>query len=185
MRKEIKLAGFGGQGIVLMGVMLAEAAGYYENMEIAQTQSYGPEARGGACRAEVVISDEMIDYTKTLNADVFVAMSQPALDRYLPEIDPETAAVFVDEMLVTAVPETVRHLYRIPATRLAEEQCGSRMAANTVMLAAVVQKTGIISLEALGRTIRERLSPRLRDINLKALEITLAYPSGGDTRETL
>jgi 2-oxoglutarate ferredoxin oxidoreductase subunit gamma len=158
-----------------MGVMLAEAAGYYENMEIGQTQSYGPEARGGACRVEVVIVDEMIDYTKTLNADVFVAMSPPALDRYLPEIDPETAVVFVDEMLVTAVPEAVRHLCRIPATRLTEEQCGSRVVANTVMLAAVVQKTGIISLEALRRTIRERLAPRLRDINLKALEITLAY----------
>jgi 2-oxoglutarate ferredoxin oxidoreductase subunit gamma len=107
------------------------------------------------------------------------------MDRYLPEIDPKTAAVFVDEMLVTAVPETVRHLYRIPATRLAEERCGSRMVANTVMLAAVVQKTGIISLEALGRTIRERLAPGLRDINLKALEITLAYLSGGDPHETL
>ena len=90
MRKEVKMAGFGGQGIVLMGVILAEAAGYYEDLEVAQTQSYGPEARGGACRAEVVLSDEIIDYTKTLNPDVFIAMSQPALDRYLPEIDSES-----------------------------------------------------------------------------------------------
>ncbi len=169
------MAGFGGQGIVLMGVILAEAAGYYENLEIAQTQSYGPEARGGACRAEVVLSDEIIDYTKTLNADVFVAMSQPALDRYLPEIDPNHARVFVDDTLVTRVPEEVRHLHRVPATRLAEERCGNRMVANIIMLGAVVKETGLISVESLRAAIGERLSPKLREINIKALETGLSY----------
>jgi len=169
------MAGFGGQGIVLMGVILAEAAGYYENLEIAQTQSYGPEARGGACRAEVVLSDEVIDYTKALNADVFVAMSQPALDRYFPEIDPNHAQVFVDETLVTKVPEQVKHLYRVPATRLAEEKCGNRMVANIIMLGVVAKKTGLISIESLKSTLQERLSPKLREINLSALEVALSY----------
>ena len=177
MRKEVKMAGFGGQGIVLMGVILAEAAGYYEDLEIAQTQSYGPEARGGACRAEVVLSDETIDYTKTLNADVFVAMSQPALDRYLPEIDPNHARVFVDDTLVTKVPEEVKHLRRVPATRLAEEECGNRMVANIIMLGVVVKETGLISIDSLRAAIGERLSPKLREINLKALETGLSYPS--------
>ena len=175
MRKEIKLAGFGGQGIILMGVVLAKAAGYYEGQEIAQTQSYGPEARGGACRAEVVISDEPIDYTKTLNPDIFIAMSQLALDRYMNEIDPETAKVFVDEGLVTTVPDNMRHLYRIPATELAEERCGNRMVANTVMLSAMVKITNVISTEALRSAITEQLAPRIRDANLKALEIALNY----------
>ncbi len=175
MRKEVKMAGFGGQGIVLMGVILAEAAGYYEDLEIAQTQSYGPEARGGACRAEVVLSDEIIDYTKTLNADVFVAMSQPALDRYLPEIDPNHAQVFVDDTLVTKVPGEVKRLCRVPATRLAEERCGNRMVANIIMLGVVVKETNLVSVEALRSTIQERLSPKLREINLKALEAALTY----------
>jgi len=175
MRKEVKMAGFGGQGIVLMGVILAEAAGYYEDLEIAQTQSYGPEARGGACRAEVVLSDEIIDYTKTLHADVFVAMSQPALDRYLPEIDPNHARVFVDDTLVAKVPEDVKFLHRVPATRLAEERCGNRMVANIIMLGAMIKETGLISIDSLRATIGERLSPKLREINIKALETGFNY----------
>lgn len=178
MRKEVKMAGFGGQGIVLMGVILAEAAGYYEDLEIAQTQSYGPEARGGACRAEVVLSNEIIDYTKTLNPDIFIAMSQPALDRYLSEIDPNHAQVFVDETLVTKVPEEVKHLYGVPATRLAEEKCGNRMVANIIMLGVVAKKTGLISIESLRSTIQERLSSKLREINLNALETALGYEQG-------
>ena len=175
MRKEVKMAGFGGQGVVLMGMILAEAAGYYEDLEIAQTQSYGPEARGGACRAEVVLSDEVIDYTKTLNADVFVAMSQPALERYLPEIDPNRAEVFVDDTLVTKIPKEVKHLHRVSATRLAEERCGNRMVANIIMLGAVVKKTGLISIDSLRSAILERLPPKLREVNLKAFETGLNY----------
>ncbi len=187
MRKEVKLAGFGGQGIVLMGVILAEAAGYYEDLEVAQTQSYGPEARGGACRAEVVLSDEVIDYTKTLRPDVFVAMSQPGLDRYLPEIDPEYARVFVDETLVTRIPGGLRKLHRIPATRLAEEECGNRMVANLIMLAAVIKETGLISLESLRSAVGERLSPKLREINLTPIEAALAHVSkaAGNSHEAL
>lgn len=120
MRKEVKIAGFGGQGVILMTVLLAQAAGIFEDKEIAQTQSYGPEARGGACRAEVVISDQKIDYIKTMNPDVFIAMSQPAFDKYITEIDPATAQVFVDETLVTNLPDNIKNLYKIPATKIAE-----------------------------------------------------------------
>ena len=175
MRKEIKLAGFGGQGIILMGVLLAKAAGYYEDQEIAQTQSYGPEARGGACRAEVVISDETIDYTKTLNPDILIAMSQLALDTYINEVDPETTSVFVDETLVEKVPASIAHLYRIPATTLAEEKCGTKMVANTVMLTAMVKMTEVISVEALQSAITEQLALKMRDVNLIAFETALDY----------
>lgn len=175
MRKEIKLAGFGGQGIILMGVLLAKAAGYYEDLEIAQTQSYGPEARGGACRAEVVLSNETIDYIKTLNPDIFIAMSQLALDTYIDGLDPETTAVFIDETLVEKVPASITHLYRIPATTLAEEKCGTKMVANTVMLTAMVKTTKVISVEALRSAIAEQLAPKMRDVNLSAYETALDY----------
>jgi len=175
MRKEIKLAGFGGQGIILMGIVLAKAAGYYEGQEIAQTQSYGPEARGGACRAEVVISDGPIDYIKTLDPDIFVAMSQLAFDRYVHDMNPDTTKVFVDETLVVNLPDNFRFLYRIPATGLAEKKCHNRMVANTVMLTVMVEMTNVVSIDALRSAISEQFDPKLRDLNLGALEMALDY----------
>jgi 2-oxoglutarate ferredoxin oxidoreductase subunit gamma len=85
----LRIAGFGGQGVVTLGTILAVAAGVHENLEVAQSQSYGPEARGGACRSDVVISDEPIDYTKPLALDVFVALSPAAAEKYWPEVGGE------------------------------------------------------------------------------------------------
>src|SRR5512146_801071 len=126
MRKEIRIAGFGGQGVILSGLILSIAAGVHENLEVAQTQSYGPESRGGACRAEVVISDEEIDYIKCMDPDALVAMSQPALDTYLRDIDTSRAAVLVDSSLVGKVPDGVAHLYPIPFTDIAELRLGRK-----------------------------------------------------------
>ena len=175
MRTEIKLAGFGGQGIILMSVMLANAAGYYEDKEIAQTQSYGPEARGGACQAAVVISDETIDYTKCLDPDIFVAMSQESLDKYVAEIDPARALVFIDDSLVKTVPDNISRLHRIPATRLADETCENKMVANTVMLGALVKLSGVVSVDAIRSTITNHLPPKIQSINLRALETAVDY----------
>ena len=175
MRTEVKLAGFGGQGIILMSVMLANAAGYYEGQEIAQTQSYGPEARGGACQAAVVISDDPIDYTKCLNPDIFVAMSQEALDKYLGDVDTAKAKVFIDDSLVKNVPAGIKNLWRIPATRLADDSCGNKMVANTLMLAGVIKLSNLVSIDALRTTIKEHLPAKIRDINLKALDVALNH----------
>jgi 2-oxoglutarate ferredoxin oxidoreductase subunit gamma len=175
LRTEIKLAGFGGQGVILMGVLLAQAAGYHENKEVAQTQSYGPEARGGACRAEVVISDEPIDYTKTLNPDIFVAMSQPAFDKYIKDINIDTADIFIDDTLVTEVPEGIKKLHRVSATKLAEEKVGNKMVANTIMLTALVNTTKMVSLEALKTTITENLPAKIQAVNMKAVDVALEY----------
>lgn len=177
MRKEVKLAGFGGQGIILMSVMLANAAGYYDDKEIAQTQSYGPEARGGACQAAVVISDEEIDYIKCMNPDIFVAMSQAALDKYLDDVDVKTAVVLIDDSLVTNVPDTIKTLYKVPATTIATEECGNRMSANTVMLSAMVKLTGLIPMDALKSTITGHLPEKFHKVNLKALDAAVDYCS--------
>ena len=96
MRNEVIFAGFGGQGVVKAALLLSLAAGLHEDKEVAQTQSYGPEARGGACRSEVVISDKEIDYIKTMNIDTFVVMSQPALDKYFEKLDPDKTVVIAD-----------------------------------------------------------------------------------------
>jgi 2-oxoglutarate ferredoxin oxidoreductase subunit gamma len=158
-----------------MSILLANAAGYHEGKEIAQTQSYGPEARGGACQAAVVISDEPIDYTKCLDPDIFAAMSQQSLDKYFTEVNPEKAKVFIDDSLVKQVPDHVRHLYRIPATKLAHEKCGNKMVANTVMLSALVKITELVSIDALKTTLTEYLPKKFQDINLKALDVAIAY----------
>lgn len=175
MRKEIKLAGFGGQGIIVMGVLLAHAAGYYEGKEVAQTQSYGPEARGGACRAEVVISDESIDYIKTLNPDIFVAMSQPAFEKYVYGINPDTTEVFIDSDLVTKVPEEIKHVHKISATKLAEEECSNKMVANTVMMGALLKSTNIVSVETMRSALAKQLPAKIKEINFKALDLGLNY----------
>lgn len=175
MRKEIKLAGFGGQGIILMSVMLANAAGYYDDKEIAQTQSYGPEARGGACQAAVIISDKEIDYIKCMNPDVFVAMSQASLDKYIHEVDLKSAIVFIDESLVTDFPDNIVNLYKIPATDIATNECGNRMSANTVMLSAVLKITGLVSMDALKSTVKGHLPEKFQKVNLKAMDAAVNY----------
>jgi len=121
MRREIRVAGFGGQGVITLGTIVAVAAGIHENLEVAQTQSYGPEARGGACRSDVVISDEPIDYTKPLALDLFVALSQSGLERYWPEVREGKTLVLVDRTLVTKLPEHHPQILGLEATRMAEE----------------------------------------------------------------
>lgn len=170
MRREIKIAGFGGQGVILSGVILANAAGIHEDKEVAQTQSYGPESRGGACRCEVVISDEEIDYIKPLDPDALVAMSQPALDKYLAEVDRTRAAILVDSSLVSKIPDGVARLYPIPMTDLAEIRMGKKIVANMVMLGALAAITGVVSYDALVDSVRETVPKKTVDLNLAALQ---------------
>ena len=127
MRNEVMFAGFGGQGVIKAALLLAISVGLYEEKEVAQTQSYGPEARGGACRSEVVISDDTIDYIKTMNLDTFVVMSQPALDKYLNAIDPKHTVVIADTTLIKQPPEDIEHLFPVQATHVAEQEFGQAL----------------------------------------------------------
>ncbi len=169
MRREVRIAGFGGQGVVTLGTILAVAAGVHENLEVAQSQSYGPEARGGACRSDVVISDEPIDYTKPLALDVFVALSPAAAEKYWSEVQAERTLVMVDKTLVPSTPEHSPPVLALEATRIAEEELKDRVAANMIMLGAMAAVTGWISLEALEETLRGRMSARALDTSKAAL----------------
>jgi 2-oxoglutarate ferredoxin oxidoreductase subunit gamma len=159
MRKEIQLAGFGGQGVISIGIFIASAAGKFQGMEVAQTQSYGPEARGGACKAEVVISDVEIDYIKALQPNVFLAMSQPALDKYVGKVNPEECVLIIDETLIDKVPENMKNVYRIPATKLAEEKLGMRVVANVIMFGALTKISGIDSQESGRNALKDNIPP--------------------------
>jgi len=137
VRREVRIAGFGGQGVVTLGTILAVAAGIHENLEVAQSQSYGPEARGGACRSDVVISDEPIDYTKPLALDLFIALSPAALGQYWSEVRRGRTVVLVDKTLVSQTPDHSPPVWAIEATRIAEEEFKDRVVANMIMLGAM------------------------------------------------
>lgn len=167
-RREVQISGFGGQGIVLAGYILGKAATIYDGMEATLTQSYGPESRGGACGAQVILADEPIHYPHLIQPQVLVAMSQQACSTYLPALA-QDGILIVDEDLVDLpeVPPTVQ-VYRVPATRLAEEM-GFGMCANIVMLGFLVGMTGLVSLDALREAVRTSVPGGTAEMNLKAL----------------
>ncbi len=169
-RYEVLLAGQGGQGLILAGVILAEAAATYDGKNVAQTQSYGPAARGGACKAEVVISDERIDYPKVTEANLLLALSQEACDKYCQDLR-QDGVLIVDSILVHQVP-TAR-AYRVPITKIAEEATGRRLMANIVALGLMVGLTGIVSREAIESAVAARAPTGTQELNLKALHAGL------------
>lgn len=164
MRTEIQIAGFGGQGIVLAGVILGEAA-IMDDKNAVQTQSYGPESRGGAARSDVVISDKEIDYPKVLKADILVAMSQPAFDKYVSGIAKDTIVV-IDKDLVSSNDKS--HL-RVPFTSIADN-LGKKIVANSVMLGYIAASTGVLSRSSLEQAIKGNIPAGTEQINLKAFE---------------
>lgn len=179
MRKEIRIAGFGGQGVILAGMAIAQAAGVYADLEVAQTQSYGPEARGGACKCDVVISDQRILYPKVQAPSVLVAMSQPALDKYAKETAHDRTVLIVDSSLVTEVPDGFARVVRIPATDIAENTLGKRVAANMVILGAVAAAAPeVLPLPTLISAIGDVVHARFRELNEQAARAGFAAVAG-------
>ncbi|MBN1857082.1 MAG: 2-oxoacid:acceptor oxidoreductase family protein [Dehalococcoidia bacterium] len=175
--KQVLLCGLGGQGVVTAGKLLGGAA-FSEGMHVSGTSSYGAAARGGECRAEVVISDAPIAFPFLTKADILVALSQTAYERYLEWTAHETALVFFDTLLVEPVLNPDRRHVGIPATKSADESLRTKLGANIVMLAAVVQYGGIVGNESLVRAVEDISPGRFRDQNLRALE--LGFQIGSD-----
>lgn len=165
-RYEIRLAGSGGQGLILAGIILAEAAGIYDGKFVCQTQSYGPAARGGASMAEVVISDAEIDYPMAVQPDVLLAMNQKSLDTFLPDLKPD-GTLIVDAGLVQEVPAA--GAYAIPFTQIARQELGKEMVANIVALGALAALTGAVTLESLEAAVLARVPPGTAELNKRAL----------------
>lgn len=170
-RYELQLAGEGGQGLILAGIILAEAAAIYDGKNAAQTQSYGPEARGGASLSEVVISDEDIDYPKVMEADALLAMSQEACDKYYYELKKDGLLV-VDSVNVDRVPTT--RACSVPITQIAEETTGKRITANVVALGVLVGLTAVVSRQAIEAAVTARAPKGTQELNMKALQAGFA-----------
>ncbi len=165
-RMEIRLAGEGGQGMILAGIILAEAAAIYDNKNATQTQSYGPEARGGASKAEVVIAQGEIDHPEVIVADVLVAMSQEACDKYAGNLKKD-GLLIVDQERVGRVPSS--RAIKVPITRLAQESSGKSITANVVALGVLVGLTNVVSREAIVRAVEARAPKGTKEMNSAAL----------------
>lgn len=170
-RMEIRLAGEGGQGMILAGIILAEAAAIYDNKNATQTQSYGPEARGGASKAEVVIDQGEIDHPEVILADVLVAMSQEACDKYAGNMKKD-GLLIVDQERVGRVPSS--RAIKVPITRLAQESSGKSITANVVALGVLVGLTGVVSRQAIIQAVAARAPKGTEEINRAALSAGFA-----------
>jgi 2-oxoglutarate ferredoxin oxidoreductase subunit gamma len=166
-RIEIRLAGEGGQGMILGGIILAEAAAIYDHKHAVQTQSYGPESRGGASKAEVIISDVEIDFPEVISADILVALSQEACDRYASNLSKD-GMLIVDKDKVGRVP--LNRAIRAPITRVAEETTGRTITANVVALGVLVGLTGVVSKKAIEQAVNARAPAGTEEVNQQALE---------------
>lgn len=175
MRKDIRIAGFGGQGIILAGIVIGKAASLYDDIFAVQTQSYGPEARGGASRTELVISDSEIDYPKVQKPDIFVAMSHEALMAYLDDLK-DGGTLIVDPDMIKeeeVLPFIEKHnikYYKAPATRTAAEKIGLNIVANIVMIGAITKITKVVSVEAARKAIAASVPPGTEKKNIAAFE---------------
>ena len=174
-RIEIRLSGFGGQGIILAGYILGKAAALYDHKHATMTQNYGPESRGGACSAQVIVADVPVSYPHLTQPQVLVAMSQEAYIKYAGELT-DGGLLVIDQDLVHPNPLTgtsgdanrVR-LFDVPATRIAE-QMGRKMIANIVMLGCLAALDHTVSVDALRQAVRESVPKGTEELNLKAFD---------------
>ena len=166
--KQIRLSGSGGQGVITAAIILAEAA-VEEGRQAVQSQSYGPEARGGASKAEVIISDKPIYHPKVRAPGLVLAMTQKAADKYYKDLRADGTLV-LDTDLVPEPPDFA-HIIRIPITKLAVEKVGRALFANIVALGALVHITGLVDFETIKKCVAHRVPPHTVDKNMQALQI--------------
>ena len=167
--KQVRLCGFGGQGIILAGVILGHAA-IRDGRWVAGSSSYGAQARGGYARSDVVISDEPITFPHVLKADILIAMSQQAYDRYIEEIASLAVILFEQQLVTTRMLSGITQI-GIPATLRAIEELDQKQAANMVMLGAAVRATGIVTREALLSAIKSEVSEKFLEPNIESAKV--------------
>jgi len=171
---EIRIAGFGGQGVILSAVVIGKAGCIYQNGYSTMTQSFGPEARGGACSAQVILSDSPVLYPYVTRPDILIVMSQEAYTLFSPQIKDDGILIIEEDLVrIDHLPAGVR-VYSIPATRIAEE-LGKKMVLNIVMVGFFGAVTGILDPDALRKAVAASVPEAYRDLNLKAFNRGFDY----------
>lgn len=167
-KTEIRLGGVGGQGIALAGTLLCKAAALFDDKEAVFTQTHGPEARGGASRADVIIGESSVAYPFVTRPQVLVVLFQEAYEKFRPQLD-DGGLLIVEEDLVQ-LREDDQDAIKLPAVRIAKD-LGNKLAANIIMLGYLIRKTGVVSREAMEEAIRNTVREQHVELNLQALEI--------------
>lgn len=175
MKQTFRFSGTGGQGLITAGIILAEAALLDGKMAI-QSQSYGPEARGGSSKAEVIISDEAIHFGRVMHPETLLVMSQEAADKYSADCTPDSL-IITDSLFVENIPVSA-HRVDLPITRTAVSTCGKALFANIVALGAVAALTNCVSVESLTKAVLDRVPKGTEDANKKALAAGFALAKG-------
>jgi len=168
-RFEIRIAGMGGQGIIMAAVMIGRAASIFGGKNVTLTQSYGPESRGGACKAEVIVSDERIDYPKVRQANLVAIMSEEAYQKNMPSSNGETTIIIDPDMVEEDQSHKYARMFRVPATRIAED-LGKRIVANMVMVGAIVALTDILEAGAVEKAIAKYAPRGTEKLNVNAFK---------------
>lgn len=172
-RYEARLSGSGGQGLILAGKILAEAAAIYEDKNATQSQSYGPEARGGASRSEVIISDGDIDFPKATRLDLLLSLTQEACDKYIVDLK-EDGLLITDSRYVKSIPEGKFRVISVPISDLAENEIGRAVTANMIALGVIVAATSLVAPDSAERAISARVPRGSEELNLQAFRLGLS-----------
>lgn len=170
-RFEIRLAGSGGQGLVLGGLIMSEAAAIFDGIYATQTQSYGPESRGGASKSEVVLSKEEVDYPKATNPDVVLLFTEAAAEKYLPMCKEDAIVIADADLVKTEIPDKYRKKVIVPLTKIAKEGVGREFVANIIAIGLIRELTGIVSEASLEKALMERVPKGTEEMNRKALAL--------------
>jgi 2-oxoglutarate ferredoxin oxidoreductase subunit gamma len=183
-RREVRLSGFGGQGIILAGNILGKAAAIYDGKHATFIQSYGPEARGGSCAAEVIVDEQPVHYPHIVDPEVLVVMSQGAYNRYIPEFRSDGMLIVDTDLVELDERASTCRVLSIPATRIAEE-VGRTLVANIVMLGFLVAVTNLVSEDAMLESALTSVPEKTIPLNRKAFQAGLDFGrelmSGGET----
>lgn len=167
-RQELRLSGSGGQGLILAGIILADAA-LHDGNNVVQSQSYGPEARGGASKAEVIISEDVINYPKVNKCDMLLSLTEKAYDKYIDSLKPG-GTLILDKSIKKEINRDDIKIYSVPILETASENLKKPMVANIVALGAIYELTKIVSKESLEKAVLDRVPKGTEELNKKALE---------------
>ncbi len=173
-RTEIRVSGFGGQGVIMSAAIVGKAASIFDNKNATMIQSFGPEARGSSCSASVIISDEEITYPYVKHPQVLVVMSQESFTKYEKEVAPNGTLIVEEELVKIDALHHNEKLYTIPATRFAEE-LGKKLVTNIVMVGFFTAVTNLISHDAMKKAVLDSIPKGTEDLNLKAFEKGYEY----------
>ena len=176
MLTEIRIGGFGGQGVILAAVVIGKAAAIFEGGYATMTQSFGPEARGGSSSAQVILSSDPILYPYVAQPDVLVVMSQEAYTRFAPQLKPGGVLIVEQELVRLGEIPPGQRVYAVPATRLAE-QLGRKVVLNIVMVGFFGAVTALVDPDALRQAVADSVPPAMQALNLQAFDKGFEYGS--------